>query len=252
VFLEVHVRKHSAFYNKVSSLAIKDQFMVVVPSEPKAELQIIGEQRVALRGVSWEAYLQILDALPQNRAARLTYDDGVLEITVPSEDHDFFGRLIERFIVTLVELMNLKIKTMGSTTMNDSSLKKGAEPDDAYYIQNQPLVKGRNVDFTQDPPPDLVVEVDITHTDIAKNKFYAALKVPEFWRFNGKVLRIYQLQEGVYVEVERSPTFPNVPKERLYAFLEEAKEEEIEAMRSLRTWWNEQCIISDPKFKFSE
>ena len=210
--------------------------MIVAP-EPKSELQPFGEQRVVLRGLSWEAYLQILDALPQARSSRLTYDDGVLEITVPLEDHEFSGRLIECFIRTLVELMGMRMKTMGSTTMNYPRLRKSAEPDNAYYIQNQPLVKGRNVNFSQDPPPDLVVEVDITHSDIAKNQFYASLGVPELWRFNGKVWRIYQLEQGGYVEVEVSPNFPQVPKERLYAFLKEAKEDEIEAVQSLRAWW---------------
>jgi len=124
--------------------------------------------------------------------------------------------------------------------MNYPRLRKGAEPDNAYYIQNQSLVKGRNVDFSQDPPPDLVVEVDITHTDIAKNQFYASLGVSELWRYNGKLWRIYQLQEGVYVEVEVSPTFPQVQKERLYAFLEQAKEDEIAATQSLRGWWEGQ------------
>ena len=213
--------------------------MVISAPQPKAAVQQLGEQRVTLRGVSWEGYLQILNALPQSRGARLTYDDGVLEITVPSESHEFSGRLIERFIFTLVELMGMRMKTMGSTTMNYPQFKKGAEPDNAYYIQNQALVKGREVNFSQDPPPDLVVEVDITHTDIAKNQFYASLGVPEFWRFNGKVWRIFQLQEENYVEIEASPTFPQVPKERLYAFLFQAKEDEIEAMQALRAWWNE-------------
>jgi Uma2 family endonuclease len=143
--------------------------MVISAPQPKAAEQPLGEQRVVLRGVSWEGYLQILNALPESRGARLTYDDGVLEITVPSESHEFSGRLIECFIRTLVELMGMRIKTMGSTTMNYPQFKKGAEPDNAYYIQNQALVKGREVNFSQDPPPDLVVEVDLTHTDIAKN-----------------------------------------------------------------------------------
>lgn len=211
--------------------------MVIAAPEPKSAQQPIGEQRVVLRGLSWEAYLQILDALPQSRGSRLTYDDGVLEITVPLEDHEFAGRLIECFIRTLVELIGLRMKTMGSTTLNYPRFKKAAEPDNAYYIQNQPLVKGRNVDLSQDPPPDLVVEVDITHTDIAKNQFYASLAVPEFWRFNGKLWRIYQLQEGVYIEVAVSPTFPQVPKEWLYTFLEQAKEDEIQAVQSLRSKW---------------
>ncbi|MEM9485135.1 MAG: Uma2 family endonuclease [Cyanobacteria bacterium P01_F01_bin.116] len=209
--------------------------MVIAAPEPKADMQpTVGEKRVVLHGVEWDAYLQILDALPQQRGSRLTYDNGLLEITMPLEDHEFFGRLIERFILTLVELFGLRIKTMGSTTMNYPYLKKGAEPDNAYYIQNQPLVKGRNVDFAVDPPPDLVVEVDITHTDIRKNEFYASLGVPEFWRFNGSIWRIYQLQDQVYVEVARSPTFPNASKEQLYAFLKLAKDDEIEAVQVLK------------------
>jgi Uma2 family endonuclease len=213
--------------------------MVIAAPEPQSTLRPVGEQRVVLRGLSWDSYLQILDALPESRGSRLTYDDGVLEITVPLEDHEFAGRLIERFLLTLVELMGLPIKTMGSTTMTYPYLQKGAEPDNAYYIQNQPLVKGRNVVFGQDPPPDLVVEVDITHTDIAKNQFYASLGVPEFWRFNGQVWLIYRLEEGGYREMELSPTFPNVPKEWLYRFLAIAKDDEIEAVQNLKQWWQQ-------------
>jgi len=211
--------------------------MVMAVPEPVAILEPVGEKRSVLRDLSWEAYVQLMDELPQSRGSRLTYDNGILEITVPLEIHEFSGRLIERFITTLVELMGLRIKTMGSTTMKYPKLRKGAEPGNAYYIQNQPLVKGRDVDFSQDPPPDLVVEIDITHTDIEKNAFYSSLGVLEFWRFDGKVWRIYQLFDRVYVEVEASPTFPKVPKERLYAFLKEAREDEIEAVISLRSWW---------------
>jgi len=215
---------------------IKRLPMVVAAPEPKPALPqpVIGEKRVLLRGLSWEAYAQLLNALPSSRRSRLTYDNGLLEITMPLEDHEFAGRLIERFILTLVELFGLRIKTMGSTTLNYPYLKKGAEPDNAYYIQNQHIVKGRNVDLSVDPPPDLVVEVDITHTDIEKNKFYAGLGVPEFWRFDGETWRIYQLREGVYVEVLVSPMFSQVNKEQLYTFLKMAKEDEIEAVVALR------------------
>jgi hypothetical protein len=77
--------------------------MVVAAPELRAELQPVGEQRVVLRGLSWDGYIQILTALPQSRGARLTYDDGVLEITVPLELHEFSGRLIERFVFVLIE-----------------------------------------------------------------------------------------------------------------------------------------------------
>lgn len=121
------------------------------------------------------------------------------------------------FIRILTLEMGLKLKTMGSTTINRQLLDRGAEPDCAYYIQNQPLVAGRTVNVETDPPPDLVVEVDITHSDIDKNRLYSALGVSEFWRYNGKTWRIYQLCNGQYQECDRSPTFPWVKKTTIAA-----------------------------------
>lgn len=203
-------------------------------------LTLSGEKRVTLRGLTWQSYQQILHALPQNRAARLTYDRGILEITMPLEDHEFALRLIERFIIILVVEMGMKLKTMGSTTMAREELERGSEPDCAYYIQNQPKVAGRIVNFAEDPPPDLVVEVDITHTDINKNRLYASMGVPEFWRYNGREWRIYQLQGGLYTELDRSPTFAWVEKAELYRFLEQAQQDEVEAETNFRAWVKEQ------------
>jgi Uma2 family endonuclease len=134
---------------------------------------------------------------------------------MPLETHEYSSELIGLFIRILVLEMGLKLKSMRSTTINRPDLERGAEPDCAYYIQNQPKVAGKIVDFSQDPPPDLVVEVDITHTDIDKNRLYASMGVPEFWRYNGQELKIYTLQEATYVECDRSPTFPWMQKEYL-------------------------------------
>jgi Uma2 family endonuclease len=157
-------------------------FMVTVTSVA-AVPKPVGEKRVAFHHLNWQAYQQILEALGESRSARLTYDRGILEITMPLEDHEFAARLIERFIYFLVLEMGLKIKTMGSTTLEREDLDRSPEPDNAYYIQNQPLVAGRKVNLQEDPPPDLVVEVDITHTDVDKLQLYASIGVPEFWRY---------------------------------------------------------------------
>jgi Uma2 family endonuclease len=129
-----------------------------------------------------------------------------------------------------VSELGLKIKSMGSTTLAREDLERGAEPDNAYYIQNQAKVLGKRINLTEDPPPDLVVEVDITHTDINKLALYARLGVPELWRFNGQIWRIYRL------EGEFSPSFPLVPKTKLYEFLATAKEDEVRAEKNLRAW----------------
>jgi Uma2 family endonuclease len=125
---------------------------------------------------------------------------------------------------------------MGSTTLDRSDLDRGAEPDNAYYIQNQSRVAGRKVDLATDPPPDLVVEVDITHTDINKPALYASMGVPEFWRYDGREWRIYKLQGNEYLEVANSPTFPIVSKEKFYEFLAVAQRDEVEAEVNLREW----------------
>ena len=211
--------------------------MVASPQKPIT--QSTCETRVTLHGLDWQAYQQILHALPQSRAARLTYERGTLEITVPLENQKFALRLIERFIVILVVEMGMKVKTMGSTTMDREKLNRGSEPDCAYYIHNQRLVAGRKVKFDQDPPPDLVVEVDITHTDIDKNRLYAAMGIPEFWRYNGQHLTIFQLQDGAYQECDRSPTFEWVKKDDLYQFLSEAEQDEVNAEINFRAYVQE-------------
>jgi Uma2 family endonuclease len=197
---------------------------------------LVGERRVIFKTITWQGYQQLLGILGEHRSARLTFDRGILEITMPLEEHEFSSRLIERMIIILVVELGLKIKTMGSTTLDRSDLDRGAEPDNAYYIQNQALVTGRKVDLATDPPPDLVVEVDITHTDINKPSLYASMGVPEFWRYNGREWRIYQLQGNEYLEVPNSPTFPLVPKEKLYEFLAVARRDEVEAEVNLREW----------------
>ncbi|AFY91905.1 Uma2 family endonuclease [Chamaesiphon minutus] len=203
---------------------------------PTVAPQLVGERRVVFKNITWQGYQQLLGILGERRSAKLTFDRGILEITMPLEEHEFSGRLIERMILILVVELGLKVKTMGSTTLDRSDLDRGAEPDNAYYIQNQSLVAGRKVDLATDPPPDLVVEVDITHTDINKPTLYAAIGVPEFWRYNGQEWRIYQLQGDRYLELSYSPTFPMVSKEKLYEFLEVAQTDEVAAEVDLRQW----------------
>ncbi|MBJ7901683.1 MAG: Uma2 family endonuclease [Cyanobacteria bacterium RI_101] len=196
----------------------------------------LPEQRVVFRNLSWESYQQILQALGNKRSSRLSYDEGTLEITMPFEEHEWTTRLFDLFIRVLIEEMELRLKTMGSTTLDRQELRKGAEPDCSFYIQNYLKVRNKTVNLKQDPPPDLVVEVDITHTDINKFNLYAGLGIPEFWRYNGKVLKIYHLQDGRYAETQESPTFALALQERLSEFLQDCREDEVAASRRLRAW----------------
>lgn len=202
---------------------------------------ILAEKRVTFYNLSWRSYEQILDALGNNRAARLTYYKGTLEIVSPLEEHESVSDRIGILIHILTEEFNLNIKSMASTTLNKPELKIGAEPDKCYYIQNEPAVRGKKVDLAIDPPPDLVIEVDITHTDINKTQLYQEMKVPEFWRYNGKTLTVYLLNENQYQEFETSLTFPLLTKSKIYEFLAQCDTQgETQTKRSFRTWLREQ------------
>lgn len=206
------------------------------PIVPQPIAKPIGEKRVVFQNLDWQRYQMMQQAIGERRVVRLTYDQGVLEVTMPLEDHEFAVRMMELFIRVMVVELGMKLKTMGSTTLERARLDRSAEPDNAYYIQNQASVAGRNVDLEQDPPPDLVVEVDITHTDINKLRLYASMGVPEFWRYNGETWRIYQLQGELYEEAETSSTFPLIPKTKLYEFLAQARQDEVAAEIALRNW----------------
>lgn len=203
--------------------------------------KLLAEKRVSLYHISWHSYEQILDAIGENRAARLTYYKGTLEIVSPLEEHESASDRLGILIHILTEELNLNIKSMASTTLNKPELKIGAEPDKCYYIQNEPAVRGKKVDLAIDPPPDLVVEVDITHTDINKNQLYQELKVPEFWRYNGKVLTISLLNQNQYQESETSATFPLLAKSKISEFLAQCNTNgETQTKRAFRTWLREQ------------
>lgn len=221
---------------RLKAKTVKDNAIMTLAAPPQSLSHPIGEKRVVFYHLDWQGYQQILQAVGEKRSARIIYDNGTLEITMPLEEHEFYSELIGRFIYFLVSEMGKKIKTMGSTTLERQDLDRGTEPDKAYYIQNQAKVTGKKVDLNQDPPPDLVVEVDITHTNIDKLALYASLGVPEFWRYNGQVWRIYSLLGDRYQEVNESPTFPFIEKTTLSEFLAQAKFDEIEAEKNLRQW----------------
>jgi Uma2 family endonuclease len=205
---------------------------MLFPPPPK----LVGEKRLTFRNLDWTAFKQIQTLLSGNSHARFNYDNGFLEITMPLESHERSARLFELFIRVLVVELGMKLKTMGSTTLDREDLLKSAEPDSGYYIQNYLQVADHEINLDVDPPPDLVVEVDITHSDLNKNQLYASLGIPEFWRFDGRVWRILQLQAGEYVECDRSPTFPLVAKGNLAQFLETAFVDEVTAELNLRQW----------------
>ncbi len=197
-----------------------------------------GEERTLLKGISWNLYENLLTEIGDNGTARLSYYRGDLEFMTPLASHENYNRQIDRAIIALAEELELDYNVFGSMTIKRPDLAAGKEPDSCYYITNELAVRGkRELDFTQDPPPDLSVEIDITSSSINQLSLYAELGVSEVWRYNGSELIFYQLQSGKHAIVDRSPTFPILSPDRVLEFLADCQTDGInQAVKNLRTW----------------
>jgi Uma2 family endonuclease len=198
----------------------------------------LAEQRTVLHNISWQTFEALLKETGEDRGSRFAYDGGTLEIMTPLYEHENPKIQFDRFIFALVEELEVDIKSAGSTTLKRKLAKRGTEPDNCYYIQNEPAVRGRQeLDLETDPPPDLAIEIDITSSSVNKFGIYSALGVPELWRYNGRVLKFYQLVEGEYVECEFSMAFPIVSVAEMSRFIEQSKTMgEMALLKSFRAW----------------
>ena len=98
------------------------------------------------------------------------------------------------------------------------------------------------LDLNVDPTPDLALEIDISRSSLNRMGIYAAIRVPEVWRYDGQKIRVYQLSaDGQYVETERSLHFPFLPMREVEAFLmRRTQMDETSLVRLFRAWVREQ------------
>jgi Uma2 family endonuclease len=198
----------------------------------------IAENRAAIHNISWQTFKSMLADMGDNRNSRVAYDNGVVEFMAPYMVHEHSNRLIDWFVIAMCEELGLEVSSAGSLTLTRDDLEKGAEPDSSYYIQNESLVRGKtDIDLNILPPPDLVLEVEYSRPKIDKLSLYAAMGIPEFWRYNGSTLRIYILQDEKYAEVETSPIFHPVTVKDIPRFIHQSREiGQISVNRNFRAW----------------
>lgn len=200
-------------------------------------------QQIALNGVSWRTYQALLNDLGDHRSSRLVYEQGILEIIMPSELHEIINRLLDRIVTALTEELDMKVRAYGSTTLEREDLLRGVEPDSCYYIQSVEQLRAKKLDLQTDPPPDLAIEVDITSSSKRRFGVYQQLQIPEVWRYTrSQGITIYQFCSGEYQEREFSPTFPMISGAVLAQFLQRSDtEDDNGVIRALRRSLNTQA-----------
>lgn len=180
-----------------------------------------------LYDVSWEEYEQLLAAYLGKQFPRFNYNDGVLEVVMPNSfPHEEEKYILTKLVDIIAEELEIDLRNFGSATFKKKDVRKGVEPDSCFYIQSVKAIEGRR-DFTlEDAPPDLIIEADVTNSSLPRFPIFAALGVPEVWRFdsNDEQVRFYRLENGKYREIENSLAMPILTSRRATEFLEESRE----------------------------
>ena len=173
-----------------------------------------------LENVRWETFVELAE---QRRGSvpRMTFDEGVLELMTPQRQHEHIGRLVGRSVETYTEVLGIEICSVASTSFKRKDLQKAFEADESYYIEHAEQIRPKeDLDLTIDPPPDLVIEVEITSSAIRKLKLFAAMGVPEVWRHDAERLQMYVLNDGQYVSIDSSSALPGLTAAMINSILE--------------------------------
>jgi Uma2 family endonuclease len=197
-----------------------------------------ADQIVLLHNVSWGTYLRLLEDLGGQSAPRVTFDNGEMEIMSPTSEHEELNRTVARFVEAVTAALDLDIRSVGSTTFSREDLQRGFEPDSGFYIESAPAIAGKTkLDLNTDPPPDLVIEIDISSRSLRKLPIYAALGVREIWRYRNSKLDILLLDGNRYVEAEFSVAFPFVTGKDVLYFVDLSHTTRLAAwMRAVADW----------------
>ncbi|HEX4793249.1 MAG TPA: Uma2 family endonuclease [Humisphaera sp.] len=194
-------------------------------------------QHFVLEDASWEFYVQLLREVG-NRQIRVTYDKGRLEIMSPVAEQERPKKLVGRLVDMLTFELNCPIESLGSTTLRRADLSVGVDPDECYYFEHEAKMRGRKrLDLRKDPPPELVVEIDITSRSVPREPIYAALGVPEVWRYDGLKLQCLHLVGREYRVRKHSKVFAFLEPAKLGQFIEQlSQRDENSILRSFVKW----------------
>ena len=175
---------------------------------------------VVLPRVSWETYERLLADDEGRHVPKMAYDRGVLELVTPSMPHAEDAETIARMVDIVAAMLGIPVRSVGDTTYRRQDLERGFEPDASFYIQSESLIRGqRQVDLSVDPPPDVVLEIEVSRSAIDKLPLFASMGIPEVWRCDGQRVTILLRDGDAYRELAASLAIPALTGDVLTRFL---------------------------------
>ena len=201
-------------------------------------IQLSPGSDVVLQGQTWADYEALLATRNERSNIKIYFNaqTRTIRLMSPSPRHGNRSRALSKFVESLLEHQGRDYQNYDPITLKKFD-EKGIEPDSCFYIANWQAVLGKEkIDLEIDPPPDLVLEVDLT--SLTQPQAYESIASPELWIYREEKLSIYTLENGRYVKSINSPTFPGIPVINLMPeYVEKAwREGTSVAVRQFNAW----------------
>lgn len=164
---------------------------------------------LVVHDVSWEDYERLLVDLSSLPGTRIAYAQGRLQAVAPCSDHELYAQVLSDLAQIVADHFGLPLEHLRSTTWKSKTKGRGVEPDACFRSANAHKVWGKvRLDPDTDPPPDVVIEVDLSSDSSSKLPIYASFGVPEIWLYDGRKPRILLLgARGRYIPSPASRAF---------------------------------------------
>ncbi|MDQ2747870.1 MAG: Uma2 family endonuclease, partial [Acidobacteriota bacterium] len=131
-------------------------------------------QRVILHDIRWETYEKILADNEDVSNPHFTYCDGDLEIMVLGYQHERLKDDLTELAIEIARILEIDYRSAVSTTFRKEKSQKGFEGDGSFYFRNAEIIRRKKeIDLNIDPPPEMVIEIDITHGSLPKFPIFA-------------------------------------------------------------------------------
>lgn len=183
-------------------------------------VSVARDDRVVLRHVSWDSYQHLIADDEERQFPRMTYDRGLLELVSPSMGHEIDGGAIALLVNIVTATLGMPIRDVASATFSREDFRRGFEPDYSFYIQSEDRIRGQQeVNLSGDPPPDLVVEIELSRSEINKVEFFASFGVTEYWCCEEERVTIFVLDGGDHRESAACVAMPDLTNDVLTRLL---------------------------------
>ena len=180
---------------------------------------------------------QLLDARAE-KGPRLKCFEGSATLVSPGRTHEEYASRLDYLILAVCTELGVKCKALASTTW---FLPFGAgdtayEADRSYYVQSFGTE-------TRSHPPDVAIEVVVSHPETKALRAGAFLKIPEMWvldlgrhRLTFYHLAVRGKSKGIYQPQPRSRAFPILASAEVLERLDDPETDDIAFLENCRAW----------------